>query len=106
MVHLFLVLPEEDSLDRELQSKELARIMAASYPRPVVFLGYVVSKPLAPRRMYLLLICLRPELKGNKAAPYDILVNDGLVYDIDPQDLDRWYVDLLLTCDRQLRRLS
>ncbi|KIJ14203.1 hypothetical protein PAXINDRAFT_163399 [Paxillus involutus ATCC 200175] len=64
---------EEDPLDRELQSKELARIMAASYPRPVVFLGYVVTKPLAPR-----------------PAPYDILVNDGLVYDIDPHDLDRW----------------
>ena len=30
---------------------------------------------------------------GGKAAPYDILVNDGLVYDVDPQDLDRWYVD-------------
>jgi len=36
-------------------------------------LGYVVTKPLAPR-----------------PAPYDILVNDGLVYDIDPHDLDRW----------------
>jgi len=47
--------------------------MAASYPRPVVFLGYVVTKPLAPR-----------------PAPYDILVNDGLVYDIDPNDWDRW----------------
>ncbi|KAF8440284.1 Frag1/DRAM/Sfk1 family-domain-containing protein [Boletus edulis BED1] len=64
---------EEDPLDRELQSKELARIMAASYPRPVVFLGYVVTKPLAPR-----------------PAPYDILVNDGLVYDIDQNDWDRW----------------
>ncbi|KAG9315095.1 Frag1/DRAM/Sfk1 family-domain-containing protein [Chiua virens] len=64
---------EEDPIDRELQSRELARIMAASYPRPVVFLGYVVSKPLAPR-----------------PAPYDILVNDGLVYDIDHQDMDRW----------------
>ncbi|KAG6370470.1 hypothetical protein JVT61DRAFT_12093 [Boletus reticuloceps] len=64
---------EEDPLDRELQSKALARIMAASYPRPVVFLGYVVTKPLASR-----------------PAPYDILVNDGLVYDIDPNDWDRW----------------
>ncbi|KIK80643.1 hypothetical protein PAXRUDRAFT_36135 [Paxillus rubicundulus Ve08.2h10] len=64
---------EADPLDRELQSKELARIMVTSYPRPVVFLGYVVTKPLAPR-----------------PAPYDILVNDGLVYDIDPHDLDRW----------------
>jgi hypothetical protein len=41
---------EEDPLDRELQSTELARIMAASYPRPVIFLGYVVTKPHAPRR--------------------------------------------------------
>jgi hypothetical protein len=42
--------PEEDALDRELQSKELARIMAASHPRPVIFLGYVVTKPLDTRR--------------------------------------------------------
>lgn len=97
---------EEDPLDRELQSKELARIMATSYPRPVVFLGYVVSKPLAPRRTYFLLTSLDRKLKGDKAAPYDILVNDGLVYDIDLHDLDRWYVDLLLAGDHQLRRLS
>lgn len=41
---------EPDALDRELQSKELARIMSASYPRPVVFLGYVVTTPKALRR--------------------------------------------------------
>lgn len=64
---------EEDALDRELQSRELARIMANLYPRPVVFLGYVVTKPHAPR-----------------PAPYDFLVNDGLMYDIDPHDMDRW----------------
>ncbi|KAI6147018.1 Frag1/DRAM/Sfk1 family-domain-containing protein [Pisolithus thermaeus] len=64
---------EEDALDRELQSKELARIMAKSYPQPVIFLGYVVTKPHAPR-----------------PAPYDFLVNDGLMYDIDPHDRDRW----------------
>ncbi|KAH7912023.1 Frag1/DRAM/Sfk1 family-domain-containing protein [Hygrophoropsis aurantiaca] len=64
---------EEDPLDRELQSRELARIMAESYPKPVVFLGYVVTKPGASR-----------------PAPYDILVNDGRVHDIDPHDLDRW----------------
>jgi hypothetical protein len=40
---------EEDPLDRELQSTELARIMRAS-PRPVIFLGYVVTKPHQPRR--------------------------------------------------------
>ncbi|KAJ7475684.1 Frag1/DRAM/Sfk1 family-domain-containing protein [Mycena latifolia] len=64
---------EEDPLDRELQSTELARIMAASYPRPVLFLGYVVTKPHAPR-----------------PAPYEILVTEGQVFDIDKDDLDRW----------------
>jgi uncharacterized membrane protein YuzA (DUF378 family) len=64
---------EEDPLDRELQSIELARIMASSYPRPVIFLGYVVTKPLA----------LRPN-------PYEILVTDGMVHDIDKDDADRW----------------
>ena len=43
---------EEDPLDRELQSKELARVMASSYPRPVIFLGYVVTKPGASRRKF------------------------------------------------------
>jgi hypothetical protein len=41
---------EEDPLDRELQSTELARMMAASYPKPVIFLGYVVTNPHALRR--------------------------------------------------------
>lgn len=26
------------------------------------------------------------------AAPYEILVYDGIVHDIDPQDWDRWWV--------------
>jgi hypothetical protein len=43
---------EEDPLDRELQSTELARIMAATYPKPVIFLGYVVTKPMASRRVF------------------------------------------------------
>jgi len=64
---------EETPLDRELQAKELARIMSASYPEPVIFLGYVVTKPKA----------LRP-------APYDIMVADGKVHDIDDEDWDRW----------------
>ncbi|KAJ7674200.1 Frag1/DRAM/Sfk1 family-domain-containing protein [Mycena rosella] len=64
---------EEDPLDRELQSTELARIMAASYPRPVLFLGYVVTKP-----------------HSSRPAPYEILVTDGRVFDIDKDDLDRW----------------
>ncbi|KAK0495256.1 Frag1/DRAM/Sfk1 family-domain-containing protein [Armillaria luteobubalina] len=64
---------EEDPLDRELQSKELARIMASSYPRPVIFLGYVVTKPGASR-----------------PNPYEILTVDGQMHDIDDEDEDRW----------------
>ncbi|KAI0313182.1 hypothetical protein OF83DRAFT_1142578, partial [Amylostereum chailletii] len=64
---------EETPLDRELQATEIARIMSASYPQPVVFLGYVVTKPHA----------LRP-------APYEIMVTDGKVHDIDQEDYDRW----------------
>ncbi|KAG0708082.1 Frag1/DRAM/Sfk1 family-domain-containing protein [Suillus ampliporus] len=64
---------EQDPLDRELQSKELAHIIAKSYPRPVIFLGYVVTKPHASR-----------------PAPYEILVHDGILHDIDPEDWDRW----------------
>jgi len=64
---------EETPLDRELQAAELARIMSKSYPQPVIFLGYVVTKPLAPR-----------------PAPYEIMVTDGRVHDIDEQDWDRW----------------
>ena len=41
---------EETPLDRELQAKELARIMSDVYPEPVIFLGYVVTKPHAARR--------------------------------------------------------
>ncbi|TBU27075.1 Frag1/DRAM/Sfk1 family-domain-containing protein [Dichomitus squalens] len=64
---------EETPLDRELQATELARIMAESYPDPVIFLGYVVTKPHAPR-----------------PAPYQIMVEDGKVFDIDDEDADRW----------------
>lgn len=64
---------EETPLDRELQATELARIMAASYPDPVIFLGYVVTKP-----------------KAARPAPYLIMTQDGLVHDIDGEDTDRW----------------
>ncbi|KAH9846239.1 Frag1/DRAM/Sfk1 family-domain-containing protein [Lenzites betulinus] len=64
---------EETPLDRELQSQELARIMSTAAPRPLIFLGYVVTKPHAPR-----------------PAPYDILLTDGGVHDIDADDYDRW----------------
>jgi len=64
---------EEDPLDRELQATELARIMASIYPEPVIFLGYVVTKPKEPR-----------------PAPYLIMTSDGMVHDIDGDDWDRW----------------
>lgn len=63
----------EDKLDRELQTKAIARILSDAYPHPAIFLGYVVTKPHAPR----------PE-------PYDILFSDGLIFDVDPDDKDRW----------------
>jgi hypothetical protein len=44
---------EETPLDRELQATELARIMSATYPDPLIFLGYVVTDPYAKRREYL-----------------------------------------------------
>lgn len=47
--------------------------MSEAAPRPVIFLGYVVTKPHAAR-----------------PAPYDILVTDGRVHDIDADDYDRW----------------
>jgi len=94
--HLFIdVVLEQDPLDRELQSKELARIMAKSYPRPVIFLGYVITKPHASRRkcstssMFMLFLIIPT------AAPYEILVHDGIVHDIDPDDGDRWRVPSL-----------
>jgi hypothetical protein len=64
---------EETPLDRELQATELARIMSASYPDPLIFLGYVVTDPHARR-----------------PAPYEIMVTDGRVHDIDKDDTDRW----------------
>ncbi|WFD03528.1 Protein cwh43 [Malassezia obtusa] len=64
---------EEDALDRELQSTALAQILAASYPAPALFLGYLVTHPHAPR-----------------PAPYGILFGEGRMLDVDPSDHDRW----------------
>ncbi|KAM0787197.1 hypothetical protein ACM66B_006439 [Microbotryomycetes sp. NB124-2] len=77
---------EEDPLDRELQSRQLARIMREAQPRPVIFLGYVVTKPHAER-----------------PAPYKLLVEDGQVNDVDPADDDRWCEYILF---RGLRRVA
>ncbi|KAG1796724.1 uncharacterized protein HD556DRAFT_1431302 [Suillus plorans] len=81
---------EQDPLDCKLQSKELACIMAKSYPHLIIFLGYVVTKPHISR------------------SPYEILVYDGIVHDIDPQDGDHWceyilYRELYRTVYAQLQ---
>ena len=57
--------------------------MASSYPDALIFLGYVVTKPHAPR-----------------PAPYEIMVTDGKVHDIDQDDIDRWYVTSL-SCENR-----
>ncbi|KAH9945479.1 Frag1/DRAM/Sfk1 family-domain-containing protein [Epithele typhae] len=64
---------EEDPVDRELQTTEIARILADAHPAPAVFLGYLVTNPHASR----------PD-------PYPIMVEDGRVHDVDDEDLDRW----------------
>ena len=56
-------------LDRQLQTTELARIASAS-TNPIVFLGYVVSKPFG--------------------EIYNILMGKGKLNDVDPTDWDRW----------------
>ncbi|KAH8100162.1 Frag1/DRAM/Sfk1 family-domain-containing protein [Cristinia sonorae] len=64
---------EETPLDRELQSKEVGRIMGELYPQPTIFLGYLVTRPHAPRPW-----------------PYEYIMEDGKVHDIDKDDRARW----------------
>ncbi|SPC66018.1 related to CWH43 - putative sensor/transporter protein [Ustilago sp. UG-2017b] len=64
---------EEDPLDRELQTTEIARIFREAYPHPAIFLGYVVTKPHAER-----------------PSPYKILFEDGNIQDVEPTDFGRW----------------
>jgi hypothetical protein len=60
---------EENLLDRRLQTTEIARI-ARTTNNPLVFLGYIVSKPFG--------------------EIYNILMGDGYLNDVDPTDWDRW----------------
>ncbi|CAG8702252.1 1805_t:CDS:2, partial [Gigaspora margarita] len=60
---------EENPLDRELQTTELARIIRES-PNPFVFLGYVVTAPFQ--------------------HVYNILFDNGHINDIDPSESSRW----------------
>ncbi|ORX35356.1 Frag1/DRAM/Sfk1 family-domain-containing protein [Kockovaella imperatae] len=64
---------EEDALDRELQTIEIARHLAETADVPTVFLGYLVTRPGD----------LRP-------WPYQILMEDGKMYDIEIDDSWRW----------------
>ena len=64
---------EEDALDRQLQTEAIANISSACHPEPLVFLGYVVTHVGA----------VRP-------APYEILMSDGRLWDVEIQDRDRW----------------
>lgn len=66
--------------------------MAASYPKPVIFLGYVVTTPRAKRRELLDITksCSVQKPDTSLANPYEIMVTDGRVHDIDADDLDRW----------------
>lgn len=62
-------------------------------PRPVIFLGYVVTKPHQPRRRVTFLshaeLCIDPALHPI-AHPYQIMVEDGNVFDIEKEDKGRW----------------
>ncbi|GAU90034.1 hypothetical protein RvY_02512 [Ramazzottius varieornatus] len=60
---------DRDVLDREMQTKYLARLSAYS-KNPVVFLGYVTSAP------------------GSR--DYNYFTKQGMLRDIDPTDKNRW----------------
>lgn len=63
----------EDALDRELQTTEIARLLRETEEQPTVFLGYLVTKPHAKR-----------------PSPYQILMEDGKMNDIEKADKWRW----------------
>lgn len=64
---------EEDPKDRELQTQAIAKISNSCWPEPFVFLGYVVTR-----------------VGAKKPAPYEILMADGRLWDIEIADRDRW----------------
>jgi hypothetical protein len=57
---------EEDALDRELQTTEIARLLRATEEVPTVFLGYLVTHP-----------------GDQRPWPYQILMEDGKMNDIE-----------------------
>ncbi|ORY35803.1 Frag1/DRAM/Sfk1 family-domain-containing protein [Naematelia encephala] len=64
---------EEDLLDRTLQTTEIARLLNSTYPTPSVFLGYLVT-----------------HAGDQRPWPYQILHEDGRMYDIEIEDRWRW----------------
>ncbi|KAK8853309.1 hypothetical protein IAR55_004013 [Kwoniella newhampshirensis] len=64
---------EEDILDRELQTTQIARLLRETEDTPTVFLGYLVTRTGD----------LRP-------WPYQILMEDGRMFDIEIDDRWRW----------------
>ncbi|OCF42243.1 calcofluor white hypersensitive protein [Kwoniella heveanensis CBS 569] len=64
---------EEDLLDRTLQTTEIARLLRETQDTPTVFLGYLVTRPGD----------LRP-------WPYQILIEDGRMWDVEISDRWRW----------------
>jgi len=57
---------EEDALDRELQTTEIARLLSETEDAPTVFLGYLVTHP-----------------GDQRPWPYQILMEDGKMLDIE-----------------------
>ena len=64
---------EEDPVDRQLQTEAIAKISSSCWPDPFVFLGYVVTR-----------------VGAKRPAPYEILMADGQLWDVEIADRDRW----------------
>ncbi|ODN89207.1 calcofluor white hypersensitive protein [Cryptococcus wingfieldii CBS 7118] len=64
---------EEDLRDRTLQTTELARLLRETADKPTVFIGYLVTRT-GDRRPW----------------PYQILMEDGRMWDIEIDDRWRW----------------
>ncbi|WWC91829.1 uncharacterized protein L201_006776 [Kwoniella dendrophila CBS 6074] len=64
---------EEDLLDRTLQTTEIARLLEETADTPTVFLGYLVTRP-----------------GDQRPWPYQILIEDGKMWDVEIEDRWRW----------------
>lgn len=64
---------EQDPLDRQLQTERIAEISRSLAPEPFGFFGYVVT-----------------HVGAHRPAPYEILMVDGKLWDVEISDDDRW----------------